>query len=49
MTIDLKNKVVRPRCQITCSKYRYLERENQGKHQVRCDKCRDKRICAQAV
>ncbi|KKL48009.1 hypothetical protein LCGC14_2329840, partial [marine sediment metagenome] len=33
--INLDAKIVRPRCAITCSKYKYLERENQGKVQVR--------------
>jgi len=47
--LNLGAKIVRPRCAITCAKYRYLERENAGKVRVRCDKCRDRRICAQAL
>ena len=47
--LNLDAKIVRPRCAITCAKYKYLERENAGKVQVRCDKCRDRRICAQQV
>lgn len=47
--INLEAKIVKPRCSITCAKYKYLERENKGKVQVRCDKCKDRNFCVQAI
>lgn len=47
--INLKSRIVRPRCAITCSKYNYLKKENEGKLRVRCDKCKDRHFCAQQV
>ena len=47
--INLKAPIKKPRSAITCSKYNYLEQENRGKVQVRCDKCKDQRYCVQAV
>ena len=45
--IDLKSRIVRPRCARTCGKYNYLKKENEGKLQVYCDKCRDRQFCCQ--
>lgn len=47
--LNFDAKIVRPRCSITCAKYNYLKKENAGKVQVRCDKCKDRRFCAQQV
>ena len=38
-------KTIKPTCAITCEKYNYLRKENQGKLKVSCEKCRDRKIC----